>query len=381
MKWTQKCHEFDKIAEKLLKSETTYRLWGAAQLGKDFCEKLGNKFKIVQIVDGDSNKHGQQLNDIEIESPDSLIYDENSIVVVTCSYYDENRPQIEKLGYTHMKSMFYYEDFYILYDLYTSNYLKSKRVDFSLTEKCTLKCKKCNMFMTHFKNPQNQLVEDVIGDIDAYFSVVDYVKVLNLLGGEPFLYPELKKVLDYITEYYRNRIGQVIIFTNGTIVPGIDVLESIKKCSAIVQFSDYTHVVPYEKKLTEFRRVLESYGIEQYTMPWESWGDFGFPENPNTITEDTKALEFFEQCKAPFRGVWKNRVYFCHLETSAVRAGIYTDDKNDYFELQQSDEVDVKKMFCEFDYGYSDKGFITFCKVCRGCDCVNDLTVPIAEQC
>ena len=40
MQWTQKGHEFDIVAEKLLKKETTYRLWGAAQLGSDFCEIL-----------------------------------------------------------------------------------------------------------------------------------------------------------------------------------------------------------------------------------------------------------------------------------------------------------------------------------------------------
>lgn len=381
MQWTQKGHEFDIVAEKLLKKETTYRLWGAAQLGSDFCEILAGKVTIVQIVDGDCNKQGRQLAGMEIENPEKLVYDENSVVVVTCSYYEENRPKIEKLGYEHMKSLFYYEDFYILYDLYVNNFLRSKRVDFSLTEKCTLKCKKCNMFMTHFQNPQNQPVEDVLEDIDAYFEVVDYVKVLNLLGGEPFLYPDFKWVLDYIAERYRDRIGQVIIFTNGTIVPKADLLDSIKSCSATVQFSDYTHVVPYEKKIEEFKKVLAEKNIEQYTMPWEKWGDFGFPENPNTIVEDREALEFFERCKAPFRGVWKKRVYFCHLETSAVRAGIYEDDENDYFELQNVEGVNSKKSFCEFDYGYSHKGFITFCKVCRGCDCVNDLTVSIAEQC
>ena len=110
MQWTQKGHEFDIVAEKLLKKETTYRLWGAAQLGSDFCETLAGKLKIVQIVDGDCNKQGRQLAGVEIENPEKLVFDENSIVVVTCSYYEENRPQIEKLGYEHMKSLFYYED-------------------------------------------------------------------------------------------------------------------------------------------------------------------------------------------------------------------------------------------------------------------------------
>ena len=113
MKWTKKGHEFDEIIPKLLEADTTYRLWGAAQLGKDFCEKYANKLRIVQIVDKDSKKWGESIcHGITTEEPENLVFDEKSVVVVTCSFYDENRPIIEKLGYIHMKNLFYYEDFY-----------------------------------------------------------------------------------------------------------------------------------------------------------------------------------------------------------------------------------------------------------------------------
>ena len=380
MKWTNVGHEFDTVAKKLLDRKTTYRLWGAAQLGKDFFERLSEKVNIVQVVDGDAKKHGSLLGNVIIEAPSQLVYDEASVVVVTCSYYEENRPAIQSLGYVPMENLFYYEDFYILYDLYTNNFLRSKRIDFSLTEKCTLKCKKCNMFMTHFKTPAHQPLEDVLQDLDVYFAVVDYVKVLNLLGGEPFLYPDLDKVLDYIAEHYRSRIERVIIFTNGTLLPKQPLVESIKKCRATVQFSDYTNTVPYQERLHQFKELVEQENIENYTMANDEWGDFGFPENPNCMESDEEATCFFERCKAPFRGIWKKRVYFCHLETSAIRAGLFEDESNDYFDLTATDNRMMKKQYCEFDYGYSKKGFIAFCKVCRGCDCVNDLTVPAAEQ-
>jgi len=53
MKWTNAGHEFDTVAKKLIDKKTTYRLWGAAQLGKDFYERLSEKLNIVQVVDGD----------------------------------------------------------------------------------------------------------------------------------------------------------------------------------------------------------------------------------------------------------------------------------------------------------------------------------------
>jgi len=379
MKWTNVGHELDAVAQRILDKNTTYRLWGAAQLGEEFFERFSDKLKVVQVVDKDEKKHRNLLNGIVVEAPECLVYDENSIMVVTCSFYDENRPIIEHLGYKAYKNLFYYEDFYSIYYLYTENYLRSQRIDISLTEKCSLKCKKCNMFMPYFTCPEHQPLKDVLEDIDAYFAIVDYVKVFNFLGGEPLLYPELGQVLDYVAQKYRNRIERVIIFTNGTLLPKEDLLESIKNCNAIVQFSDYTSVVPYQKKLEQFRELLDAKEIEHYTMSSTEWGDFGFPDNPNTITDDAAATSFFERCKAPFRGLWKKRIYFCHLETSAIRAGLYEDEPNDYFALDSFAE-NAKYRYFEFDFGYSEKGFITFCKVCRGCDCVNNLTVPAAEQ-
>lgn len=375
MYWTNPGHEFDMLFEK----DTEYRLWGMAELGHQFIERFKNQLKIVQVVDIDTDKQGKYVENLLIQKPDELIYNENSVVVVTCSFYDENRPFIEEKGYTPFVNLFYYEDFYIIYGVYQNNYLKSKRVDISLTEKCTLRCEKCNMFMPYFENPKNQLLQDVLSDIDAYFSVVDEVREVNLLGGEPFLYPEVKPVVDYIEENYINRIGKLVFFTNGMIVPSDEVCESLKKCNAQMRISDYTFVIPYEKKLQEFCRKMDNYEIENFVIKYETWGDFGFPDNCNDL-EESKMLDFFNNCRAPFRGLWSKKVYFCHLETSAVRAGIYEDNKNDFFDMSKEQGDDRKKLFVEFDYGYHHDGYVSFCKKCRGCDCVNPLIVPAAQQ-
>lgn len=379
MHWKKPGHEFDVLYGNMMDSSTEYRLWGAAELGHQFIEQFANKLHIVQVVDNDINKQGKQIDDLVIQAPNKLIYTENSFVVVTCSYYEENRPYIEEKGYVPFVNLLYYEDFYIIYEMYMNSYLKSKRVDISLTEKCTLQCKKCNMFMPYFKNPKNQLCDEVLSDIDAYFSVVDEVKVMNLLGGEPFLYPEILCVINYIGEKYRNRITNLIVFTNAMIVPTDEVCSAMKKYDVQVQISDYTSVVPYQKKLNEFYQKMDDYGINHYTFQLDTWGDFGFPENSNDLPEE-QMEDFFNRCMAPFRGLWKKRVYFCHLETSAIRAGIYEDNADDYYMLLDSQGSDMKKLYMEFDYGYCRGGYISFCKVCRGCDCVNTLTVPAALQ-
>ena len=65
------------------------------------------------------------------------------------------------------------------------------RVDVSVTNRCTLNCEGCNMLMPYYCNPKDRKLEDIKKDLDVFFQWVDTVEDLNLLGGEPLLYPDL----------------------------------------------------------------------------------------------------------------------------------------------------------------------------------------------
>ena len=156
--------------------------------------------------------------------------------------------------------------------------------------------------------------------------------------------------------------------------------ENLKKYNVIIQISDYTDRVDYKKRKEDLTGLLEKHDIQYKVLRSDEWGDFGFPENPNDLMNEEQLTHFFNRCRAPFRGLYRQKVYFCHLETSAVRAGLFPDHKNDSFDLQ-GEYSDKKISFLEFDEGYCEKGYITFCAKCRGCSCVNDLTVVSAEQC
>ena len=93
--------------------------------------------------------------------------------------------------------------------------------------------------------------------------------------------------------------------------------------------------------------MLTNADIRFYIEKISTWGDFGFPENPNNISEKD-CISFFELCKAPFRGLYISRVYFCHLETSAIRAGLYEDNENDYFDLNQKDRDVIRKISYQY---------------------------------
>lgn len=378
MKWKNKYHEFDNTAKILCDSNTKYYLWGTANIGHNLFELCGSKINIVGVVDSNINRQGTSFYEFVIQSPEILESKKNYIVIVATSAYEEVKKELIKKGFGENVDFFDYFVFLQIYQMYKNNKLYSRRLDISLTERCTLKCKKCNMFMPYFKNPTDLNKKEILRDIDNYFNIVDYLESFNLLGGEPFLYKELDEIIHYVGEKYRKRIEHFKIFTNGTIMPNDELLKLFKLYDMEIQISDYTDVVPYNKKMEEIIKKLTEQQIKNYILKSSEWGDFGFPENPNQI-EDHNLIAYFEACKAPFRGLYKNRVYFCHLETSAIRAGMFEDFENDYFDLEQND-VDVKKKFLEFDFGFSEEGAIQFCKKCRGCYPLNKLFVPAAEQ-
>lgn len=375
MKWNNKGHQFDKEAEILQDTDNCFVLWGLANIGRKFYSDYHNCINITGAVDSNEKMHGNVWNGLTVSSPDSIICKEKQIIIVTSSAYPKIKSVLQQKGFVENVNMFDYFVFMQIYEIYAHNRLYSRRIDISLTEKCTLKCKKCNMFMPYFNKSCDLDHYDVLKQIDEYFDMVDYVESFNLLGGEPLLYSNLAQTVDYVGQKYRDRMEHLKIFTNGTILPSDELLDNCKKWNVEIQISDYTNEVHYESRINQVMDILDKREISYYTFKSDEWGDFGFPDNPNNIGKE-EVEGYFNACRAPFRGLYKSRVYFCHLETSAIRAGLFPDNSNDYFEIDRS----RKKEFFEFDMGYNEQGGITFCAKCRGCYPLNKLTVPAAKQ-
>ena len=72
---------------------------------------------------------------------------------------------------------------------------------------------------------------------DRFLGAVDYIVEVRVLGGEPFCNNEIYKVIEHL--YQHPKIGQTVVYTNGTIVPSKQVLDDLNKGMAIVRISDY----------------------------------------------------------------------------------------------------------------------------------------------
>ncbi|MCT4686246.1 radical SAM protein [Vallitalea sp.] len=87
-----------------------------------------------------------------------------------------------------------------------------------VTKNCTLKCKLCASFSPHYKIHKPYTLKELTDEIDMFFKLVDYVEDFSVTGGEPLFYKYLSEVLEKLMEY-TDKIGRVLIFTNGTLFP------------------------------------------------------------------------------------------------------------------------------------------------------------------
>ena len=248
------------------------------------------------------------------------------------------------------------------------------QTDIMVTERCNLNCSFCNMFIPHYESPKHKSLETIISDVDSYFKIVDYVSIFHLVGGEPFLHPQMYDIIKYILDNYQSKIDKFIITTNGTALPKDNIIELLKSNDIILSISNYTDKLELLKG--KFDRVTKTYKdnrIKHYIRNEIEWNDFGDLRIKKNMSE-AELIEHFDNCTAPFRGLDNGKFYYCHLNTSAVLTKLFPLNENDFVEMGSISKEDLLK----FDMGNTKLGYVTFCDNCNGCN--TQIKVPVSYE-
>lgn len=358
-----------------------YFIWGTSTTANYLCDLIGGEFVIDGFVDSDSQKWGSQFRGRPVFSPEEYITCAGDRkLIVASGAYSEIRAALRSDGRAEWSDFCDSRYFLSAHMMVRENRLILARTDLSVTEYCNLRCKHCNMLMPYFKHPKHRDLEHLKEDIDTYFKWVDGVQIFNLLGGEPFLYPDVFALTKYLCEQYGHHINQIVFFSNGTILPPENLLMLMSKYNIEIQISDYRKGLPHlADKIDTFKASLERYNIRFRHGVDDQWISFGFPNYQRPLDWDGDPISFFDECYAPFRGLYQKRLYYCHLEASAEAAGLFVPSSNDYFDLSIFDET-RKVELAGFDLGYTETGDISYCARCKGCFSVNQNYIPVAEQ-
>ncbi len=391
MKWKNKGHELDIVANGLLEKQEQLKhiyIFGAGQVGSQIMLTLCKFGIMAGFIDNNKYKQENGYKGYKVFSLEEYLKIKNGIIVIAVC--EKTMPEIlqqlkdahlseEKDFYSH--TLFYNRIFPII-SVYLFNRSYVNLAQISLTERCTLKCKNCahGCFAVDNTKAIDLTFDQVCKSADSFFTKVDFIQEFVLIGGEPFLYRELAGVIQYIGTHYRNQIGVFSITTNGTILPDKETLKICERYDVLVRISNYSHTLPRlkdtYKRLTD---LLEDCKVN-YTLGKEEreWMDYGF-DSVKRNTSQKALIKAFDSCKTPCREVRENRFYFCVMARSVSENMGYNVGKNDYLDLDALQGEQGKRELLEFNLGYSEKGYLDMCNYCHGEESVN-YPIPAAEQ-
>ena len=146
-----------------------------------------------------------------------------------------------------------------------SNIVKSRNPSkdllhtFSITliinQRCSLKCKCCTSYMNEYPLEERKDIplDRIYDDIDKFFDAMDSIGTVTVMGGEPFMHPDLSKIIQKLLT--KHNFGLVSIATSGTYPIKPEQLEGLNDKRVNVSFSNYEHAINEKQKELMYRNI------------------------------------------------------------------------------------------------------------------------------
>ena len=381
MKWENRGHEYDNTYENIKKAKEFY-LFGAGDYGKQFVRIFKDEIQIKGFIDNNAKKHGIIIEEKKCCSLEEVPKN-GTAIIVTMSQIARVEPieQLKSMGYIRNKDFFIIEEFISVYFAYKKNQVYLSSISFLPSTICNLNCKKCLNFNPYAKQFYVREWDDLIQDVDLFFSCVDKIMLFHVSGGEPMLYKHTAELIRYIDKNYGDRIGTLRTVTNGTVVPKEEVLRVLSECNVEITVDDYRETVPRcNDRFEQLIGKLKEYGIKHYINKAESWIDLAPDKTDYSDCTDEWLINHRDTCSQSWQELRDGKLYSCNYAAYATVAGIAGEqDMEEVYDLTKY-TAEKKKELIEFRLGYTNKGYTNFCKKCRGFTPDNNIEEVPAEQ-
>ncbi len=368
MKWKNRGHEFDHMYQEISEKKGFY-LFGAGDYGQQFLHVFEKEIPIKGFIDNDPVKQGKIIRGMKCYSPEDVTLSNDEGIVITMSQIARVKTieQLKECGYKKDKTFFIIEEFLSVYYVYKNEQVYFSSISFLPSTACNLDCRYCLNFNPFAKQFYVREWEDLVKDVDLFFSCVDRIMLFHISGGEPMIYKHTADLALYIDKNYGNRIDTLRMVTNGTIVPKDEMLEKLSKCRLEITVDDYREAVPrFTEQFDRLICKLKEYQIPYYINKVDSWIDLG-PEKTDYSGRTEEWLEEHrENCSQSWQELRDGKLYSCNYASYATVAGIAGEqDLEEVYDLTKFIPK-KKKELVEFRLGYTTKGYTNFCKKCRG---------------
>lgn len=242
--------------------------------------------------------------------------------------------------------------------------------DLNVNNVCTLKCKKCDQGMPYLNNRCLYNAKQIIDNMEKLFKYVDYVYQIGILGGEPFINKDLAEVINWCA--HSEKIGSIIVVTNGTIFPDASILASLKSKKIILGISWYP--IKDDTNRTKLIEYCIRNNIHHHIRKddWLDFGDFRVPRGYDRQTMKRVFDNcFLNKCVQYNGGV----LYRC------TKTHLLMDQKIDMPDKYETIDVGLIKTKREMKRILKKFYSLKTLKACDYCNFGKDLVpIPLGEQ-
>lgn len=249
--------------------------------------------------------------------------------------------------------------------------LNFTRIQFVVSERCSLKCRDCTHLMQYYQHPQNVDIEKYRDAFQRIIGISDSISEVRILGGEPFMNKDLYKILEWWKDC--DKIGVFTIYTNGTIIPEKKCIEALKANNCRIRISDYGH---NHKKIEKTTEVFKKNKLEYYINKFDKWADAGGLEKRNRKREENERIFancYERNCITFLHG----KLHRCPRSAHAMNIGAMPDTLDDYVDVARWEGSDIELVH-EIKR-LQKKKVITACDYCDG-PSTKEFNIPAAIQ-
>jgi hypothetical protein len=206
----------------------------------------------------------------------------------------------------------------------------------------------------------------ILNTMKIIFDIFEHINELRIAGGEAFLHPDIVEIL-LETEKYKRQYERVVVATNGTYVPSINILEAISSFNDDfrVNVDDYGSI---SKALDAAMNAFDKYNIqtdlrhynesEQYCGGWIDLG-MDFAHKGYTANQLHRT---FDACRKNYY-IFDGRMYGCCPASAAYELQIQSPPSCDFVDIFENipaehlidkvaDLFNKPYLICEYCNGY-----------------------------
>lgn len=162
-------------------------------------------------------------------------------------------------------------------------------IDWVITERCSLRCKDCSNLMQYYQSPKNISKDMALKQLKRLLDIVDGIFDVRIIGGEPFMNPEMYDILYEALNL--DRISNFSIYTNATILPDSKMKELLKNDKIKCEISDYGELA---RNFPKFVEIMENEKIRYHVVRMNEWHALGALKNRDMTEAQMKQL--FSHC-------------------------------------------------------------------------------------